>query len=381
MAKRKKHDKLPSGWGSIRYLGKGRLCAYAVHPPCTDRNENGIYIRPKALCYVPDYYTGLSVLAAYHAGTYKPGMELEIQEEVKQSNMDLDAFCSRMIRNVSAFTGSSKPEQGVTFEQVYAQYFNWKYGENASKKLSKSSAGCTTAAFKRISVLHKKEMTSITLDELQAVVNADPGGRASVELIVLLIKQMYKYAVPRHLCEENLGQYVQMPTREECEHGVPFSDDDLARLWGCKDNAMAQALLIMCYSGFRISAYKSMDINMNEHYFCGGVKTRAGKGRIVPIHSAIASMVPGPGIDLLHLSQPGFRKRMDNFTQEIGIDRHTPHDCRHTFSMLCERYGVDERDRKRLLGHSFGADITNSIYGHRTVEELRIEIEKIKVPL
>ena len=30
-----------------------------------------------------------------------------------------------------------------------------------------------------------------------------------------------------------------------------------------------------------------------------------------------------------------------------------------------------------MMGHSFGDDITNGVYGHRTVEELRSEIEKI----
>ena len=52
----------------------------------------------------------------------------------------------------------------------------------------------------------------------------------------------------------------------------------------------------------------------------------------------------------------------------------------HIFSRICERYGVREADRKRILGHSFGNDITNGVYGHRTLEELRTEIEKIKVP-
>lgn len=44
------------------------------------------------------------------------------------------------------------------------------------------------------------------------------------------------------------------------------------------------------------------------------------------------------------------------------------------------KYGVRENDRKRMLGHSFGGDVTNAVYGHRTLEELRTEIEKIKVP-
>lgn len=55
------------------------------------------------------------------------------------------------------------------------------------------------------------------------------------------------------------------------------------------------------------------------------------------------------------------------------------YDCRHTFSYLCEKFKVNKNDRKRMLGHSFGNDITNKIYGHRTVEELRKEIEKIQL--
>ena len=45
--------------------------------------------------------------------------------------------------------------------------------------------------------------------------------------------------------------------------------------------------------------------------------------------------------------------------------------------MLLEKYGVSENDRKRMMGHSFGKDITNKVYGHRTLEDLRAEIEKI----
>ena len=40
---------------------------------------------------------------------------------------------------------------------------------------------------------------------------------------------------------------------------------------------------------------------------------------------------------------------------------------------------INENDRKRLMGHSFGKDITNSVYGHRELDDLRKEIEKIIV--
>ena len=57
---------------------------------------------------------------------------------------------------------------------------------------------------------------------------------------------------------------------------------------------------------------------------------------------------------------------------------HTQHSTRHTFSRLCESYEVREADRKRLLGHSLKGDVTNDVYGHRSVEELSREVEKIQ---
>ena len=75
-----------------------------------------------------------------------------------------------------------------------------------------------------------------------------------------------------------------------------------------------------------------------------------------------------------------FRDKMYTQLATLGIEKHTPHDCRHTFSKLCEKYKVAENDRKRMLGHKIG-DITNDTYGHRTLEDLRNEIEKIEINL
>lgn len=83
---------------------------------------------------------------------------------------------------------------------------------------------------------------------------------------------------------------------------------------------------------------------------------------------------------LLPMSSNEFRRDMADIVIRLGIlniPKRTPHDCRHTFSWLCEKYGVTENDRKRMLGHSFGSDITNRVYGHRDLEELREQIEKL----
>ena len=67
MAKRKKYPKLPNGYGSIKYLGKGRRNPYGVYPPCPGFTLDGIPIPQKALCYVDDWMIGFAILTAYKA--------------------------------------------------------------------------------------------------------------------------------------------------------------------------------------------------------------------------------------------------------------------------------------------------------------------------
>lgn len=370
--------------GSIRYLGKNRTNPYAVHPPAEDTDEKGNYLRPKAICYVDDWYVGFAVLNAWHAGTYKPGDELKFKQYRSIDDDGLDIFCRRLLTDFTAhaFSENEQKKNEPTFRQVYDMFFEWKYGENAKKKLSKQSRGSMRAAFKNCSAIHDKVFRHLRLEDLQGCIDNCHLKSSSLELIMTLLKQMYKFAEPRELCDKNYAQYLSMPDVQEDEHGVAFSDDELKILWANKGDPVIEFLLIMCYSGYRITAYRTMVVNTDSWYFQGGVKTAAGKNRIVPIHSAIRPLVAARmerDRCLLNISTDVFRKSMYKSLDALGMSRHTPHDCRHTFSRLCEKYKVNENDRKRMMGHSFGADITNGIYGHRTLDELRDEIEKIKI--
>ena len=146
----------------------------------------------------------------------------------------------------------------------------------------------------------------------------------------------------------------------------------------------------MIYSGYRIGAWKGMTVDLEKGIFIGGVKTDAGKNRVVPIHSCLQPLVEGmremttvDGVEkvifLNGKSESQFRRDMKRTLEKIGVRTLTPHSCRHTFHRLLERAGVSEADRKRMLGHSLNGDITNGVYGHRSVEELKREIEKISI--
>lgn len=381
--KRKKYPNLPAGFGTIRYLGAGRRNCFAVHPPSV-LDEFGKMVRPPALCYVDDYVKGFAVLTAYKAGTYKPGMEREL--EVAPTT-DVDALISRIVADYNTIKGveDKHPEiKKLTFSEVYEQFWEWKFSDG---KLSKSSKQSYAAAFKNCRELHERIFEDLKAPDLQAIIDNCPLKHASIEMILVLFKQMYKYAIFAEIVSDNKSQYLRITADEDDQHGTPFSESDLKILWQHSSDPEVQMILIMCYSGWRINELTSLEINLREKYFCGGLKTEAGKNRIVPIHSAIFEFVKNR-IDahgtLIPYTTNHYRSGYFYPTLEklglSGNPLHTPHDCRHTFSALCEKYNVKENDRKRMMGHSFKGDITNAVYGHRTMEELREEIEKIQVP-
>lgn len=377
MPKRKRHPKLPNGYGSIKYLGKNRRNPYGVYPPVTEFNEDGIPIGQKAICYVRTWTVGFAVLTAYHAGTYEKGMELLLPDDSNQASGDT------LIQNILANYNriSSQADQGLTFSEVYEMFFKDKY-ETSKKTYSQSSINATKMAYFNCKSLYDRPFKDIRYEELQKVLDDSPLKKASVKMIFLLFKQMWKYGELHELCDKNYAAYVEIRKEDDEEHGVPFTENDLSILWANKDDPTVEMILIMCYSGFRIAEYLDIEINLEQMYFKGGIKTESSKNRIVPIHSSVQQLVvkrlKRDGC-ILSGRLPKFRGRMDRVLKDIGIERHTPHDCRHTFSMLCEKYKVSENDRKRMLGHSFRKDITNGVYGHRTLEDLKEEIEKIKV--
>lgn len=336
-------------------------------------------MRPTALCYVDTWEKGVTILAAYHAGKYYPGMELDEFPRLSTSENEL---LQRVLADYSAAKRTTVEMPKPTFAEIYKQFYAYKFEREGARSYSKATRNAAISAFGNCADLHDKIFTELGHNDLQGVVDRCHKSYSTKSNIIVLYHQMYAYAETRELCDRDVSKHVKIETANDVEHGEPFSQRDLAILWQHQDDPTVEMILIMCYSGFRISAYKNLKTDLKGLYFLGGIKTMAGKDRIVPIHSCILPLVKRRlrrlGC-LLPMSPHTFRGDMRAVLTDLGIPQHTPHDCRHTFSALCERYKVNENDRKRMLGHSFGADITNRVYGHREIEELREEIEKIQV--
>jgi integrase len=377
MAKRKKYPKLPNGYGSIKRLsGKNRTNPYGVYPPTKEFDLNGIPVPQKAICYVDDWYKGFTVLTWYRNGEYYEGREKELSSDSEELKRQITGILSKFNQSQREVADQK------TFEDIYQEYYLWKFHKPHNHEDKKSTMEYSMrAAYKNCKTIHSQAFRSLTAADLQEVVDNCPKKHSSLELIIVLFHQMYAYAEANDLADKDYSKFVKINKTDDDEHGEPFSESDLKILWTHQDNDVVEMLLIMCYSGFRISAYLDMNTNLEEEYFRGGVKTAAGKDRIVPIHSAILPLVRkrlNRHSVYLPSSVQNFRMDMYDTLKSLGIKKHTPHDCRHTFSMLCDKYGVNENDKKTMLGHAF-SDVTNKVYRHRELEALREQIERIKI--
>lgn len=346
--RKKKHIKLPNGFGSIKKLSGNRSKPYAAYPATKEFKLNGSPVPVPAIGYFEDWYDAFDALMEYNKNPY----DLRADE--------------------------------ITFKDLYALYFQDKYENNKKKTYSKASRDSTRAAFNNCAALHDKIFKELRKSDLQNVIDNCTLKHSSLELIITLFKQMYRYAKENDMIEKDYSEFVRINIPDDDESGVPFSQKELDILWEHQDDKNVQMILIMIYSGYRIKAFESIKINLDERYFQGGVKTAAGKDRIVPIHNAIFEFIKDFNPDSFRTHS--FRSNLFYPTmQSLGIDisdkntRHTPHDCRHTFSWLCDKYKVDDLSKHLLMGHSLGNDVEKSVYGHRTLEELRAEIDKIQV--
>ena len=338
--------RFPNRYGSISYLGKNRRRPYGVYPPANKYTEDGRTIRPKAIGYAETYTEAMEILVSYNKGIALPGTAI-IQKA------------------------------GPTFAEVFEQFMQDKEKDREVFTTRRQYI----SAYGNVSQLHDKDFVSISYADLQEAIDSCNLGIGTVRNIRTLFHQMYAYAERFDITDKDVSRHIKIRKEDDIESGIPFTSEEIAILWLYKANAAVRIILVMIYSGFRIGELHGLKIDLKQGFFQGGIKTAAGKNRIVPIHSAILPIVSElcGSEGLLIQSEWTFRRQIDKTLAEIGIQsRHTPHDCRHTFSYLCEKYGVPENDRKRMLGHAF-QDVTNKIYGHRDLEDLRRSIELIKV--
>lgn len=290
-------------------------------------------------------------------------------------------------------TPFSISDRDITFSQLYDKFYKNKY-ELSGKTYSKSSMTCTRSAYSHCSALYDLAYRKLRADDFRAILgqttaSGKPLSHAMQEHIKNLFTQMDKFALQNDIIEKSYATFASITVAEDDTPGVPFTAAEIQTLWDHQDVPWVDSILIYIYSGWRVSELIQMapeNIDLAAGTFKGGLKTAAGKNRIVPIHSKIRSFVEhrlsiNHGILFAIHGKPAtaqtYTKLFKTTLKSIGLTTyHTPHDCRHTFTSLLDSAGVNQVCIDRLIGHASGS-LTTRTYTHKTIEELRQAIEMI----
>lgn len=272
----------------------------------------------------------------------------------------------------------------LTLQEVYD---GWS--DRAYHKLQPASVASHKAAWnKRVSRYADHKMRSITLDDWQAILDEDEDSGRSQSLInndAFLIKALGAYAMERDIIAKDYSAYLDIPSVDVKNPRSALTDLHLARLWDLAAAGVpwADTVLMLCYTGFRISEFLSLS-RFSYHpeqggYLQGGMKTDAGKNRIVPVHPRIkpylTHWLQKGGVTIIccedgsPISGDLYREHFASVMQAIGAEGVTPHWCRHTFATRLHAAKADPLVTKWLLGHSTSGDIT-AHYTHQTLDQL-----------
>ena len=214
---------------------------------------------------------------------------------------------------------------------------------------------------------------------MQEVIDNCGRGYSTQGAIKNLFGQLIKYAMELDIiakCNSTLIHAAPIPPSSK----VPFTEEEINRVWAIADEPYADTILILLYSGFRISELLSLEtarINMKDQYFQGGVKTKERKDRIAPIHPRIYDMVKAR-MDEGNKHLISWHGGMMYPTQyyaiwgelmtKLGIS-HTPHECRHTFRSRLDSAGANKVCIDLMMGHK-SKEVGERVYTHKTIQEL-----------
>lgn len=167
-----------------------------------------------------------------------------------------------------------------------------------------------------------------------------------------------------------------------------FSDEDIQTLFDNDDLPLVDTILILIYTGMRISEFLNLNkfqVNLQEMVIVGGLKTDAGRDRIIPIHPKIQKYIINHYEScqnklIEHNGKPYtsryYRKCYYRVLEELSVKKISPHKARHTFFTLMSLYCKDSKAMADIGGHT-DVHFTENVYVHPDINRLRKGIECI----
>lgn len=227
-------------------------------------------------------------------------------------------------------------------------------------------------------------VSNIKTMHMQACINACKS-KGEQRAMRSVFSGLFTYAISNDLATKDYAAALTVPSLEKSTMHKPFTTEEMRWLWSRTNVEVCKIILIQTYTGMRKAELERMllsNVNLKESYMIGGLKTAAGKGRVIPIADCIMPFVRhfyaiSRFAGFQYLIMPDKEKGIYSCNKILDMEEvyrhrfseHRTHDARHTFVTLCSNYGQPESTVKKIIGHK-DSNITDSIYTHKTAKQL-----------
>ena len=271
----------------------------------------------------------------------------------------------------------------ATLQQIYDLWSAQHY-----KDVCAEQARTYASIWKRFKPIANIKISDLRTADFQSILDT-ASSLSTATKIQVISSALCRYALENDIIIKDYSQFVKKPDFEKTEK-IPFSKEDISKLWAHSNDERVRAVLIMIYTGFRIGeivSLKCSDIHLDEDYMIGGEKTDAGRNRVVPIPQGVPEikdfiadqMIRTPNDRLYPLDSRKFRMKVFYPALETaGIKtKYTPHSTRHTFASLSAEAGMRPENLQKIIGHA-NFSTTANIYVHQDIDALKNEMSKLK---
>lgn len=228
------------GTGSIRYDKRNGLRCYLAYAPKTISGIGGKYL-----------------------GSY---------ETRTQAQAALDSY----------FNSTHIDHSSLTLAQAYESWSDKHFDS-----LTKSGEQGYKTAWRYLDSIAGRKIAELKTADYQRCVDecAEHFSRSQCAKIKQLCSQLCKYAEQNDIIDKNYASFIILPKEVKKERRI-FTSEEREKLWAHSSDKSVQIILFMIYTGFRIGEVFTIlkeNVHLDEGYIIGGIKTEAGKDRIVPL--------------------------------------------------------------------------------------------------
>lgn len=283
------------------------------------------------------------------------------------------------------------PKYNLTLQGAYDEWSGRFY---AKPETGASSIASSKAAWGKVpETLRRMKMRDIRTAMYQQIIDDHAEMSASsLNNIKILLRALCEYAEQNDVIAKNYAAFIELPKKEQKEK-ESFSELELEKIRRAVGSVpYADVVYLLCDTGFRITEFLTLtpfSYDREQHTLTGGVKTKAGKDRMVPLVDPLSIQIVEAwlekGGETIFCRPDGTPWKYESFKrtaynpalEQIGVRKLTPHSCRHTAVTRAAKSDVRPEAMMAKFGHA-SYEIEAKTYIHPDADMLRSEFSKVK---